>query len=330
MATRAGRTMSGHHHDRARRRPINSSPDHLDGDSELHAQRQMAWTESTNRASMFMTIVGAAVFGLALVGNATRFDTTFLLLVAPGPADPRVRGRLEPRTPVGARAHDWILMQGLNRLRRLRVELDPTIGSHLMQSVHDDFESVLDGYGPANPKLHSFWTLRRTDRGAGGRAGRVHGWIIAIAVGLGAATATAVGVVTFAAVMLLMGLVGYRSFSRAAREWVSESLPPSRRPPTLRQRRPTDRRAARLDFTGDPQSSLPARQNWRLRRRRTRRSIGAGGRRRSPRSSPRTRSSRRCAMPSGSTGWPTACSSSGRAAPARPGPRASWPRRSTA
>ena len=95
--------------------------------AELQAQRQMSWTEVTNRASYFMTIVGASVFGLALIGNATDFGYEFLivaLLVLPvllfvGISSLGRMGELDE--------NDWRLIQGLNRLRRLRVELDPDL-----------------------------------------------------------------------------------------------------------------------------------------------------------------------------------------------------------
>ena len=62
----------------------------------------------------------------------------------------------------------------------------------------------------------------------------------------------------------------------------------------------------------------------------TRRSIAAGARSASTRSSARPRSWRRCATASAWAAWRMASSSSGRAAPARPRWRASWPRPSTA
>lgn len=49
---------------------------------ELLQQRSMAWTETSNRATMLMTVVGASVFALALVGNAVRFDQSFLMFAA--------------------------------------------------------------------------------------------------------------------------------------------------------------------------------------------------------------------------------------------------------
>jgi hypothetical protein len=39
----------------------------------------------------------------------------------------------------------WV--QGLNRLRSLRLELDPDLAPSLVTSAHDDFDSVLEAYG---------------------------------------------------------------------------------------------------------------------------------------------------------------------------------------
>ena len=185
--------------------------------AELQARRQMCWSEIANRATMFMTIVGATVFGLALIGNATDFDNTFLLisllilpvLVFAGISSLARMGELE--------RHDGELVQGLNRLRHLRVELDPGIEPYLITSTYDDAESMLSAYGTVNSRLHGLWVLETL---VGVIVALAAGVFVAVSValaGLGGASATVAGVSTFIGVMVLFGLIGYRSFSNQLR-----------------------------------------------------------------------------------------------------------------
>jgi hypothetical protein len=196
--------------------------------AELQARRQMCWSEIANRATMFMTIVGATVFGLALIGNATDFDSTFLLisllilpvLVFAGISSLARMGELE--------RHDGELVQGLNRLRHLRVELDPGIEPYLITSPYDDVESMLAAYGKVNPRLHSLWVLETLVGVVVALAAGVFVAITAALAGLGGASATLAGVVTFIGFMLLFALIGYRSFSGQLRS--VKALFPAPRP----------------------------------------------------------------------------------------------------
>jgi hypothetical protein len=185
---------------------------------ELLQQRSMSWTETTNRASSFMTIVGASVFGLALVGNATDFSRDFLvvvLLVLPvllfvGASSLGRMGELD--------LYDWRLIQGLNRLRRLRIELDPTMAQYLVTSTHDDVYSVLESYGDSSSAFHSFYTLAA-----------LMGILIAVLAAFTAATAglvlgadtgvvIVIGLVTFVLATTLPAVWAYRSFKLAQRK----------------------------------------------------------------------------------------------------------------
>jgi hypothetical protein len=185
--------------------------------AELQARRQMCWSEIANRATMFMTIVGATVFGLALIGNATDFDSTFLLisllilpvLVFAGVSSLARMGELERQ--------DGELVQGLNRLRHLRVELDPGIEPYLITSPYDDAESMLSAYGTVNSRLHGLWVLETLVGVIVALAAGVFVAITAALAGLGGASATVAGVVTFIALLVLFGLIGYRSFSSQLR-----------------------------------------------------------------------------------------------------------------
>jgi hypothetical protein len=197
--------------------------------AELQAQRQMSWTETTNRASMFMTIVGASVFGLALVGNATSFSRDFLLvvlLVLPvllfvGVSSMGRMGELDQ--------HDWVLVQGLNRLRRLRVELDPGFAQYLVTSTHDDLESVFASYGSDGTVFHPFWTLFAL---IGTLVAVIAAFMAAIAglfAGADSVAAIAISVVTFVVAMVMPAVWAFRSFNSATRR-MTVLFPASRDP----------------------------------------------------------------------------------------------------
>ncbi len=185
--------------------------------AELQALRQMSWTETTNRVSMFMTIVGASVFGLALVLDATSFGREFLvvaLLVLPvllfvGISSLGRMGELDE--------YDWRLIQGLNRLRHLRVELDPTFAPYLVTSIHDDILSVLSSYGGehSNPVLHSFWTLAALMGTLISVIAALIAGVAGLLVGLDTTLAIVIGIVTFVGAMVMPAIWAFRSFSAA-------------------------------------------------------------------------------------------------------------------
>jgi hypothetical protein len=185
--------------------------------SELQARRQMCWSEIANRATMFLTVLGTTVFGLALFGNATKFDSTFLIitllllpvLIFTGISSLARMGELERQ--------DGQLVQGLNRLRHLRVELDPAIQPYLMTSPYDDMRSVLEAYGEVNPRFHSLWVLETLVGAIVALATAIFVVVIALLINpdLGVGAATIVGVVAFLIAMGTFAFIGYRSFSSA-------------------------------------------------------------------------------------------------------------------
>jgi hypothetical protein len=114
--------------------------------SELVARRSMSWAESTNRTTMFMTVVSAAVVGLALfaqTGIAGRSMALLALLIlsvvlAIGVTTVLRIGQLDEL--------DMRWIQGLNRLRAVRLEMDPSLEPYIVTSANDDFDSVIGEY----------------------------------------------------------------------------------------------------------------------------------------------------------------------------------------
>jgi hypothetical protein len=185
--------------------------------AELQARRQMCWSEISNRATMFLTVLGTTVFGLALFGNATNFDSNFLIisllllpvLIFTGISSLSRMGELERQ--------DGELVQGLNRLRHLRVQLDPTIQPYLMTSPYDDMKSVLSAYGEVNPRLHGLWVLETLVGAIVALATAILVVVIALLINpdLGAGAATIVGVLAFVIALAVFAIVGFRSFAGA-------------------------------------------------------------------------------------------------------------------
>ena len=119
----------------------------------------MTWGEATNRTTMFMTVVGAAVVALALIAQATAASDLpfYALLVLPVVL---IIG-LSSLARIGALdREDMRWVQGLNRLRSLRLELDPDLAPFLVTSAHDDFDSILEAYGAQeSAEGAGFWAL---------------------------------------------------------------------------------------------------------------------------------------------------------------------------
>ena len=113
----------------------------------LLATRSMTWNEVFSRATMFITVLSAAVVALALVAQATAFGPDFrlfALLVLPivllvGVATTIRLG--------DANADDFGLVVGMNRLRHAYLELAPELEPYFVTGCHDDGASILRSYG---------------------------------------------------------------------------------------------------------------------------------------------------------------------------------------
>ena len=127
----------------------------------LLSTRSLSWSESFARASMFLTILTGTVVALALVAQATSFGqgfVVFALLLLPillfvGLATFVRLGEIN--------TEDVVWVQGMNRLRRAYLELDPGIAPYLMSGWTEDVQGVLQTYGAppgTNPSLRENFT----------------------------------------------------------------------------------------------------------------------------------------------------------------------------
>jgi hypothetical protein len=113
----------------------------------LLATRSMTWNEVFSRASMFITVLSAAVVALALVAQATAFGPNFrlfALLVLPVVLLVGVTTILRLGA---ANADDYGLVIGMNRLRHGYLELAPELEPYFVTGHHDDMASIFKSYG---------------------------------------------------------------------------------------------------------------------------------------------------------------------------------------
>lgn len=113
----------------------------------LLATRSMIWNEVFSRASMFITVLSAAVVALALVAQATAFGPgfrLFALLVLPIVLLVGVATIIRLSD---ANTDDFGLVLGMNRLRHAYLEAAPELEPYFVTEHHDDEASVLQSYG---------------------------------------------------------------------------------------------------------------------------------------------------------------------------------------
>lgn len=112
----------------------------------LLATRSMTWNEVFSRASMFITVLSAAVVALALVAQATAFGPgfrLFALLVLPVVLLVGVATRMRLSD---ANIEDLGLVMGMNRLRHAYLELAPELEPYFVTAHHDDLAGVGQTY----------------------------------------------------------------------------------------------------------------------------------------------------------------------------------------
>lgn len=113
----------------------------------LLATRTMTWNEIFSRATMFSTVLSAAVVAIALVAQASDFGPSarlFALLVLPGVLLVGVATFLRLGE---ANSHDITLVIGMNRLRHAYLELAPELEPYFTTAHNDDHRSILQTYG---------------------------------------------------------------------------------------------------------------------------------------------------------------------------------------
>ena len=182
----------------------------------LLATRSMTWNEVFSRASMFITVLSAAVVALALVAQATAFGPgfrIFALLVLPVVL---LVGLATLIRLAEDNTEDFGLVVGMNRLRHAYLELAPELEPFFVTGYHDDDAGLMRTYG-----LGAHFGPSHILAGAPNLVAAINVVVVGalaalIADMLGAPTAVAVvfGVVTALVAAIGIGVLAYRSMSQ--------------------------------------------------------------------------------------------------------------------
>jgi hypothetical protein len=113
----------------------------------LLATRSMTWNEIFSRASMYITVLSAAVVALALVAQATAFGPTFRLFALFVLPVVLLVGLATILRLGAANGEDFWLLLGMNRLRHGYLELAPELEPYFVTESYDDPRSVFASYG---------------------------------------------------------------------------------------------------------------------------------------------------------------------------------------
>lgn len=183
----------------------------------LLATRSMTWNEVFSRASMFITVLSAAVVALALVAQATSFGPgfrLFALLVLPVVLLVGVATLIRLGD---ANTDDFGLVIGMNRLRHAYLELAPELEPYFVTAHHDDEASVMQSYG-----LTQRLRLSRFLAGTPNLVAAINVVVVGVLAALVADTLGApdsanivVGVLAALAAAVGFGVLAFRTFTSA-------------------------------------------------------------------------------------------------------------------
>jgi hypothetical protein len=181
----------------------------------LLATRSMTWNEVFSRASMFITVLSAAVVALALVAQATAFGPgfrLFALLILPIVL---LVGLATLIRLAEDNTEDFGLVIGMNRLRHAYLELAPELEPYFVTGHHDDEAGIMRSYGPG-----SSFSLGRIIAGTPNLVAAINVVVAGVLAALVADTLgapdtidVAVGVVVALAATVGFGALAFRSMT---------------------------------------------------------------------------------------------------------------------
>lgn len=185
----------------------------------LLATRSMTWNEVFSRASMFITVLSAAVVALALVAQATAFGTTFRIFALLTLPIVLLVGLATVIRLGDANTEDFRLVIGMNRLRHAYLEFAPELDQYMVTGSHDDEASVMQTYG-----IHQRLRISRVIAGTPTLVGAINVVVVGVFAALVAQTfgasdviATAAGVVAALAAIAGFAWLAYSSIISARR-----------------------------------------------------------------------------------------------------------------
>jgi hypothetical protein len=176
----------------------------------LLATRTIIWNEVFSRASMFITVLSAAVVALALVAQVTAFGPgfrLFALLVLPVVL---LVGLATVLRLSDANTDDFELVVGMNRLRHAYVELAPELEPYFVTGHTDDEAGIARSFGAG---YH--FNLGRLLAGTPNIVGALNVVVIGVLAALVAGTlgASEVDTVEAGVIAALVGVVGFAALA---------------------------------------------------------------------------------------------------------------------
>jgi uncharacterized membrane protein YuzA (DUF378 family) len=185
----------------------------------LLATRSMTWNEVFSRASMFITVLSAAVVALALVAQATSFGSAFRIFALLTLPIVLLVGLATVIRLGDANTEDFRLMIGMNRLRHAYLDLAPELEQYMVTSSHDDEASIMQSYG-----VYHTLRISRVLAGTPTLVGAINVIVAGVFVALVAKTfgasdmiATAAGVVAALAAIAGLAWLAYSTIASGRR-----------------------------------------------------------------------------------------------------------------
>jgi hypothetical protein len=185
----------------------------------LLATRNITYGAIYSRATIFLTVVSAAVVALALAAEATEFGDrfyVFALLVLPVAFFVGVGTYIRL---VDARIEDFWLLSGLNRLRHAYLEIAPGLEQYFVTGHHDDEQGLSETYGPGteNRVLRLIASTSTVVGVIDAVLAGVVGGLVAKVVGAGSELSLLIGAVVTSAVVALLVHADRRMIARGRR-----------------------------------------------------------------------------------------------------------------
>ena len=185
----------------------------------LLATRSITYAAIYSRASIFLTVVSAAVVALALAAQATEFSDgfyLFALLVLPVALFIGVATYIRL---IDARIEDFWLLSGMNRLRHAYLEIAPELEPYFVTGHHDDEQGLSETYGPGT-EIRLYRLLASTSTIVGvidAALAGVVGGLVAKALGAGSELSLFIGAVVTSLVIVLLVEADRRIIERGRR-----------------------------------------------------------------------------------------------------------------
>jgi len=188
----------------------------------LLASRNLAWTESFSRASMFLSTLSFAILALALIGQVSGFGEDFrlfALVVLPIVLFVGVGTVIRMDS---ANYHDGLCVIGMNRIRAGYLELAPDLDRFFVMGTTDDFRGagLTMAIPPGRSMVANF--VAGTPTLVAVLNAVLASVIAAVAlaqVGVDAGIAVAVGLAAFVVALGLQAWAGLRSMRDATRDY---------------------------------------------------------------------------------------------------------------